>query len=422
VGALVGLSCSVLLAGGAGAAGGSPTTWNATGEVTVDQVEHFDNGSSSAATHVTWTDTQHFAAHFSFSYELLPNGEVSGEGGSGHGSGAYDAASWSVSGVNGGQGAFSCSPKLTGDPFTIVASGQTTNGKLGLDVQFLGGGVSAPQIHMACGADWDVEWPEFGEVPSAWETLAGVDLKVDPSHPVVPTLTQTTTPGGADITGTHTIRATVQFVQASGAGGGAGGGGAGGGGPGGGNTPPPSSPPPAPPGSLSPPLPAPVGGSTVDVKTFSGTVLVNGLPLSAGEQIHVGATIDTTHGTMTITSASPTGGLETANLAGGKFKVLQHGAKAGTELALEGGSFGVCKRRTQAATLAPVVVRGLWGNGKGDFVTEGRFGAATVRGTIWLTEDRCDGTLVAVRSGVVSVLDRVRHRTVLVTAGHSYLA
>jgi hypothetical protein len=264
-------------------------------------------------------------------------------------------------------------------------------------------------------------------VPSAWEQLAGVDLTVDPSHPVVPTLTQTTTPGGADITGTHTTRATIQFVQASGAGagaggaGGAGGGGAGGG-PSGGNTPPPSSPPPAPAGSLSPPLPAPVGGSTVDVKTYSGTVLVDGLPLSAGDQIRVGSTIDATHGTMTITSASPTGGLETANLAGGKFKVLQHGAKAGTELALQGGSFGVCKRRTQAATLAPVVVRGLWGNGKGDFVTDGRFAAATVRGTIWLTEDRCDGTLVVVRRGVVSVLDRVHHRTVLVTAGHSYLA
>jgi hypothetical protein len=158
------------------------------------------------------------------------------------------------------------------------------------------------------------------------------------------------------------------------------------------------------------------------VKTFSGIVLVNGRPLTAGEQIHVGAKIDATHGTMTLTSASPTGGLETANFAGGTFKVLQHGAKAGTELALQNGSFDVCKRRTAAATVAPVVVRGLWGNGKGVFVTDGRFAAATVRGTIWLTDDRCDGTLVVVRRGVVSVLDRVHQRTVLVTAGHSYLA
>jgi hypothetical protein len=124
--------------------------------------------------------------------------------------------------VNGGQGAFSCAPQLTGQPFTIVVSGRTTNGRLGLDVQFLGGGVSAPAIHMACGPGWDVEWPEFAEVPAAWEQLAGVDLGVDPTHPVVPTLTQTTAPGGADITGTHTVRATVRFVHASAAGGGGG--------------------------------------------------------------------------------------------------------------------------------------------------------------------------------------------------------
>ena len=44
-------------------------------------------------------------------------------------------------------------------------------------------------------------------------------------------------------------------------------------------------------------------------------------------------------------------------------------------------------------------MRHLWGDGKGDFQTRGRGAAATVRGTIWLTEDRCDGTLVRVRRG-----------------------
>jgi hypothetical protein len=36
--------------------------------------------------------------------------------------------------------------------------------------------------------------------------------------------------------------------------------------------------------------------------------------------------------------------------------------------------------------------------------------------------DRCDGTLTRVTSGAVSVRDFRRHRTVLVRAGHSYLA
>jgi hypothetical protein len=43
----------------------------------------------------------------------------------------------------------------------------------------------------------------------------------------------------------------------------------------------------------------------------------------------------------------------------------------------------------------------LWGSGKGQFRTKGRYAAATVRGTIWLTADRCDGTFVRVRRGVI---------------------
>ena len=54
--------------------------------------------------------------------------------------------------------------------------------------------------------------------------------------------------------------------------------------------------------------------------------------------------------------------------------------------------------------------------------TFGRYAAATVRGTFWLTQDTCTGTLIKVRSGTVTVLDRVRHRTVTVRAGKSYLA
>ena len=64
----------------------------------------------------------------------------------------------------------------------------------------------------------------------------------------------------------------------------------------------------------------------------------------------------------------------------------------------------------------------LWGNGKGKFRTTGKYSSATVRGTIWLVEDRCDGTLTKVRRGVVSVRDIKRKKTVKVKAGHSYLA
>ena len=43
----------------------------------------------------------------------------------------------------------------------------------------------------------------------------------------------------------------------------------------------------------------------------------------------------------------------------------------------------------------------LWGSGKGKFRTNGKYSAATVRGTIWLVEDRCEGTLTKVPRGTV---------------------
>jgi hypothetical protein len=71
---------------------------------------------------------------------------------------------------------------------------------------------------------------------------------------------------------------------------------------------------------------------------------------------------------------------------------------------------------------AKSVLGSLWGNGKGKFRTNGKYSSATVRGTIWLTQDRCDGTLTTVKRGIVSVRDFKRGRTVSVKAGHSYLA
>jgi hypothetical protein len=58
----------------------------------------------------------------------------------------------------------------------------------------------------------------------------------------------------------------------------------------------------------------------------------------------------------------------------------------------------------------------------GAFKTRGRYSAATVRGTAWTVRDRCDGTLTTVVRGVVTVRDFVRHVTVMVRAGHTYLA
>ena len=71
---------------------------------------------------------------------------------------------------------------------------------------------------------------------------------------------------------------------------------------------------------------------------------------------------------------------------------------------------------------ALVEVRRLWGSGKGSFRTKGRYATASIRGTTWLTSDRCNGTLIRVTQGAVTVHDLVKKTNVVVTKGHSYLA
>jgi hypothetical protein len=145
--------------------------------------------------------------------------------------------------------------------------------------------------------------------------------------------------------------------------------------------------------------------------------------------------IDASHGQVTLTTVPRADGMvQSATFSGAAFKVSQSKTgKAITTLRLRGGSFAGCGRPHARRTIASRVlafasrskkrkVRSLWGSGHGNFRTRGRNGAATVRGTIWLTEDRCDGTLVKVRRGVVGVRDFKKHKTFTVRAGHSHFA
>jgi hypothetical protein len=150
--------------------------------------------------------------------------------------------------------------------------------------------------------------------------------------------------------------------------------------------------------------------------------------LVAGQQIPVGATVDTTHGRVRLQSArSPRGGSQSADFFDGAFVVRQRRGKALTTLNLTGGNGAACSRHS--ARTAPIAFaarrhprRRLWGSGKGTYSTSGSYASATVRGTIWLTEDDCEGTLIRVRRGTVVVRDFVRHKTIVVHAPRSYFS
>ena len=194
---------------------------------------------------------------------------------------------------------------------------------------------------------------------------------------------------------------------------------------------------------------------TVVVQPLTGRVLVK-LPDSdryvelsslALEEVPNGTLVDARTGRFALTVAAAGGGTASSQFADGIVAVSQQppgqvDEPGTTELRLAGGDFArpctaalakakakkpkkrKAKRRTFAVEQQKPVkpVRRLWGNGQGNFRTTGRYGSATVRGTVWLTEDYCNGTLIRVREGAVTVRDLVKKRTVVVTAGRSYFA
>ena len=197
-------------------------------------------------------------------------------------------------------------------------------------------------------------------------------------------------------------------------------------------------------------LPPPVLGKSVDVEPAKGVVKIRCKgqrrfrPLAAGERIPLGCLVDTRHGVVVLTSASGRGGgTQTAKFWNGLFRVGQTGGRLPyTTLALRGplgcgngqrrtrrhhGARRGSRHRAQASRRRHKKGhgggRGLWGSGKGHFRTKGRYGSASVRGTIWFVGDRCDSsTLFTVRRGVVRVHDDTLGRNLNLRAGHRYVA
>jgi hypothetical protein len=160
--------------------------------------------------------------------------------------------------------------------------------------------------------------------------------------------------------------------------------------------------------------------------TATGTVLVNGRPFTGGA-IPYNSIVDVTNGRLKLTADTGTLTVFGAGVSA-VFKLLRgtDQKKPIVEMRLVKGDFSVCPKRkkSSAGTTAAAnsTVRQLWGQGKGSFRTRGRYAAATVRGTYWLTRDRCDGTLVKVNQGVIQVNDLPKRTQATVRAPRSYLA
>jgi len=165
-------------------------------------------------------------------------------------------------------------------------------------------------------------------------------------------------------------------------------------------------------------------GQSVDLGPVSGQVLVrlpsSGTfePLLTAREVPVGSQLDVAHGSVVVQAPTlVTGMLQAGVFDGGVFQIVQSQALGGlVELKLQSATTVRC-----VSGISSQVLDLLHSNVNGRFETQGRYAAATVRGTEWTTSDQCNGTLTRVQRGVVAVRDLQTGRTVSISAGRSYL-
>ena len=167
------------------------------------------------------------------------------------------------------------------------------------------------------------------------------------------------------------------------------------------------------------PVATPVAGKSVGAAVERGKVLVklpgtNTFVPLAQTVIPNGTEVDTRNGAADITR--PDGGRATFD--GGLFKVGESGGYTVVTLTEQLD----CKTAKRSLAAKKPKTRKLWGDGKGKFRTEGKYSAATVRGTRWLVQDTCTTTTTRVTNGVVEVRDRAHKKVIVLRKGKSYVA
>ncbi len=139
-------------------------------------------------------------------------------------------------------------------------------------------------------------------------------------------------------------------------------------------------------------------------------------------EIPVDSTYNVTAGVVgleltTVAGAKPSAA--SAVVAGGRFSVTQPHASATPVLRLLGRPLGCGPGLASAASRRRRPSLRL--HTKGKMIARSNWGSASAEGTRWEVEETCHGTLYRAIQDDIRVTDPARHRTVVLTAGHSYL-
>jgi hypothetical protein len=177
-----------------------------------------------------------------------------------------------------------------------------------------------------------------------------------------------------------------------------------------------------PPGLVAP---LPLLGQSVNAEPASGYAFIQQpnskfhFPLNEGVQAPVGTTLDATHGAVRLSLATTGGAVQTGLFRGGVFQVSQPGAGN------QGGSADLTVLTllgTLEKTCAEGVPNEVRSSVQGNFQIDGRYASITASDADWIVSDGCNGTLVKVLRGTVTIRDLLLGTTTTVTAGQTYLA
>jgi Ca2+-binding RTX toxin-like protein len=151
------------------------------------------------------------------------------------------------------------------------------------------------------------------------------------------------------------------------------------------------------------------------------------VPLQDRLRVPMASQVDARKGSVGLAFAGKGRARPGGVFSGGLFQVRQGRSRGSiTELRLRGIDLRLCRSggvRGARHGAAPASLRSrLRSRARGPFRARTRHSAGTARGTTFVTEERCDGTLTRVLKGVVRVRDFGRRRTITVRAGKSYLA
>jgi hypothetical protein len=349
--------------------------------------------SGSGADEVVSTSVSNYAVTFSFSFTVDAAGTISGSG-----TGQYTQAAWHLYGTNGTNGSFNCNPPLQAAPFTVVVGGSVTGEVASLSLSIPD--ATETNADYNCGADYTGFATTSHEMADSLTLVGGSDLSVSLAQATSFALSKTVNTGTAPNTEDDTHNWTVSLTPS---------------------------------GAAPATTPVPVFDQTVVMQRVSGTVLVRlpdqtqFTPLGAAAGIPTGSVVNAAAGRLSLTAAEQPGAIGSvptgvSDFYDGEFKVTQVSKPAPlTKLTLLGAIASAGSGAAKAhSTKKPV--RQLWGSGKGNFQMVGSYSSATVRGTTWFVQERTDGTYTFVAKGIVTVYDRVRHRTVVLYTGQHYLA